>query len=78
MCRESLTQRVNPLGPVTFLSIREQLSGKSSRYFLSLYVVSHFTARHVDRLSALAANGYDQFVLMGSLQHGAYSLSGSM
>lgn len=22
MCRESLTQRVNPLGPVTFLNIR--------------------------------------------------------
>lgn len=78
MCRESLTQRVNPLGPVTFLSTRKQLAGESSRYFLSLYVVFHFTARHVDRLSALVANGYDQFVLRGSLQRGSYRLSGSM
>ncbi len=43
MCRESLTQRVNPLGPVTFLNIREQLAGESS----PLFFFNHFSLRVV-------------------------------
>ncbi len=59
MCRESLTQRVNPLGPVTFLNIREQLAGESSPlFFLTIFLCvwflpqdsSYFNAWQVIRL----------------------------
>lgn len=42
MCRESLTQRVNPLGPVTFLIITEQLAGELK--MVSLPFCYHETA----------------------------------
>lgn len=42
-CAGNPSHRVDPLGPTTFLNIREQLAGESLRYFLhpfSLHAVS--------------------------------------
>lgn len=72
MCRESLTQRVNPLGPVTFLNIREQLAGESLKvlslpFFFccySMWIIFHSFISMTDtfhRLTNSAFTGYKLF-----------------
>lgn len=78
MCRESLTQRVNPLGPFTFLNIRawRELKVYSLPFFFyspcSICVPPgrcYLTVWHVHRITASAFTGYNQCLCSWAPRH---------